>query len=105
MDQILMFVGASSDTWDYAKTYLRIVCVSGPFVLIANCYSNVIRAEGQSGRAMMGQLLGNLLNVVLAPSLSWFSTGRSPGRPSPPSLETWWARAITSSISAGAVRR
>ena len=50
MDQILMFVGASSDTWDYAKTYLRIVCVSGPFVLIANCYSNVIRAEGQSGK-------------------------------------------------------
>ena len=50
MDQILMFVGASSDTWDYAKTYLRIVCVSGLFVLIANCYSNVIRAEGQSGK-------------------------------------------------------
>ena len=39
--------------------------LSGPFVLIANCYSNVIRAEGQSSRAMMGQLLGNLLNVVL----------------------------------------
>lgn len=39
----------------------------GPFVLIANCYSNVIRAEGQSGKAMMGQLLGNLLNVILDP--------------------------------------
>ena len=35
--------------------------------LIANCYSNVIRAEGQSGKAMMGQLLGNLLNVILDP--------------------------------------
>lgn len=52
---------------DYAKTYLTIVGCSGPFVLIANCYSNVIRAEGQSGRAMMGQLLGNLLNVILDP--------------------------------------
>lgn len=62
MDQILMFVGASSDTWDYAKTYLRIVCVSGLFVLIANCYSSVIRAEGQSGKAMMGQLLGSLFH-------------------------------------------
>ena len=41
--------------------------LSGPFVLIANCYSNVIRAEGQSGKAMMGQLLGNLLNVILDP--------------------------------------
>ena len=36
-------------------------------MLIANCYSNVIRAEGQSGKAMMGQLLGNLLNVILDP--------------------------------------
>lgn len=67
MDQILTLVGASPDTWVPAKTYLTIVSLSGPFVLIANCYSNVIRAEGQSSRAMMGQLLGNLLNVVLAP--------------------------------------
>lgn len=52
---------------DYAKTYLTIVGCSGPFVLIANCYSNVIRAEGQSGKAMMGQLLENLLNVILDP--------------------------------------
>ena len=67
MDQILALVGTSPDTWAYAKSYLTIVSVSGPFVLVANCYSNVIRAEGQSGRAMMGQLLGNLLNVVLDP--------------------------------------
>ena len=67
MDQILTLVSASPDTWVPAKTYLTIVSLSGPFVLIANCYSNVIRAEGQSSRAMMGQLLGNLLNVVLDP--------------------------------------
>ena len=67
MDQILAMIGASAETWDYAKTYLTIVSCSGPFVLIANCYSNVIRAEGQSGKAMMGQLLGNLLNVILDP--------------------------------------
>ncbi|MGM9615139.1 MAG: MATE family efflux transporter [Oscillospiraceae bacterium] len=69
MDPILSFMGASADIWDYTKTYLTIVSVSGPFVLIANCYSNVIRAEGESGRAMMGQLAGNLLNVILDPIL------------------------------------
>lgn len=69
MDQILNLIGASTDTWEYAKIYLTIVSISGPFVLIANCYSNVIRAEGQSGKAMMGQLLGNLLNVILDPVL------------------------------------
>lgn len=67
MEPILSLIGASSDTWDLAKTYLMIVVCSGPFVLISNCYANVIRAEGESGKAMMGQLLGNLLNVVLDP--------------------------------------
>ena len=79
MDKILMLVGASSETWEYAKTYLMIVSFSGPFVLIANCYSNVVRAEGQSGKAMMGQLLGNLLNVILDPIMilgfGWNITG------------------------------
>lgn len=69
MDQILALAGTSSDTWNYAKIYLTIVSLSGPFVLIANCYSNVIRAEGKSGKAMLGQLLGNLLNVILDPIL------------------------------------
>lgn len=69
MDEILGWIGATPDTWDYAKTYLTIVSCCGPFVLMGNCYSNVIRAEGQSGKAMMGQLIGNLLNVVLDPLL------------------------------------
>ncbi|WP_455501980.1 MATE family efflux transporter [Gemmiger sp.] len=67
MEPILTLVGASADTWEYTKTYLTIVSFAGPFVLISNCYSNVIRAEGQSGKAMMGQLIGNLLNVILDP--------------------------------------
>lgn len=69
MDEILILVGASQDTWEYTKTYLVIVSFCGPFVLISNCFSNVIRAEGQSGRAMMGQVIGNFLNVVLDPIL------------------------------------
>lgn len=73
MDQILVAMGTSADTYGFAKSYLTIVTFSGPFVLIANCYSNVIRAEGQAGKAMMGQLLGNLLNVILDPiMILWF---------------------------------
>ena len=79
MDQILALAGASPDTWAYAKTYLTIVSCGGPFVLIANCYSNILRAKGQAGKAMMGQLLGNLLNVVLDPlmilGLGWDIAG------------------------------
>ncbi|MGN1000033.1 MAG: MATE family efflux transporter [Faecousia sp.] len=73
MDQILALMGASADTWDYAKSYMEIVTVCGPFVLISNCFSNVLRAEGQSAVAMMGMLIGNLLNVILDPiMILWF---------------------------------
>lgn len=79
MDNILSLIGASTDTWDYAKTYLSIVVCSGPLVLISNCYSNVVRTEGESGKAMMGQLMGNLLNVILDPimilGLGWNISG------------------------------
>lgn len=67
MNPILSLIGASSETWELSGIYLKIVACSGPFVLISNCYANVIRAEGASGKAMMGQLLGNLLNVILDP--------------------------------------
>ena len=66
-DPILRLVGASDDTIGYASTYLKIVVLCGPFLLVSNCYSNVIRAEGQSGKAMVGQILGNVLNIVLDP--------------------------------------
>lgn len=67
MEPLLKLIGASPDTWEMTKSYLTIVSLCGPFVLIANCFNNVIRAEGQSTKAMMGQLIGNACNVILDP--------------------------------------
>lgn len=79
MDNILLLIGASDDTWEFARSYLTIVSCSGIFVLISNCYSNILRAEGQATRAMTGQIIGNLLNVVLDPVMilgfGWNITG------------------------------
>lgn len=69
MEPLLRLVGASADTWAPTQTYLLIMAAGGPFVLIASCFSNILRAEGQSGKAMLGQVLGNLLNIVLDPLL------------------------------------
>lgn len=69
MEQILTVIGASADTWEPAKIYLTLVALGGPFVLLSNCYSNILRAEGQPNKAMIGQVFGNLLNVVLDPIL------------------------------------
>lgn len=67
IDPILNLIGASADTYEYAKNYLSIIVFAGPFVLISNCYGNVVRTEGESGKAMLGLLLGNLVNVILDP--------------------------------------
>lgn len=48
IDPILNLIGASADTYEYAKSYLSIIVFAGPFVLISNCYGNVIRTEGES---------------------------------------------------------
>lgn len=67
MNPLLSLLGANQETWSFTKDYLMIVAASGPFVVINGCYSNVLRAEGQSTKAMLGQLWGNLTNVVLDP--------------------------------------
>lgn len=69
MDQILAMLGASENTIDYAREYLSIVTLAGPFVLVSNCFANIIRTEGKAGMAMIGQLGGNLINVILDPIL------------------------------------
>lgn len=69
MDPILKMLGASANTMEYAKEYLSIVTMAGPFVLLSNCFANIIRSEGKAGMVMIGQLGGNLLNVILDPIL------------------------------------
>ena len=64
---ILYLVGASDETYELAKSYLNIVCFSGPCVLISSCFSNIIRAEGKALVAMSGSSIGNILNMVLDP--------------------------------------
>lgn len=67
MAPLTNILGASSDTAPYVRTYLTIVSYGAPAVVISNCFSYILRAEGRSGEAMAGMLIGNLINVVLDP--------------------------------------
>ena len=67
MDGLLNILGATENTAEYTRTYLTIVTLCGPFAVVANAFSNIIRAEGESTRAMTGLAIGNLINVVLDP--------------------------------------
>ena len=67
MDQLLGLMGVGEGVWEHAKTYMVIVSFSGPFVLLANCFSGILRAEGQARASMTGTLIGNLVDLVLNP--------------------------------------
>lgn len=64
---LLKLMGASESTIDFARSYLLIVAFCCPFSVIANSYNNILRAEGKSKEAMGGQIIGNLINIVLDP--------------------------------------
>lgn len=64
---VSMAIGASEDTVGYASQYLRIVSTAIPFLILSNSFSNIIRAEGNAQVAMMGMIVGNLINIILDP--------------------------------------
>lgn len=64
---VCSMIGASADTIGYSSEYLRIVALGIPFLIISNSFSNIIRAEGQANIAMLGMIIGNMINVVLDP--------------------------------------
>lgn len=62
-----MLGATSTETFAYTRDYLATVSWSAVFIVIANAFSNIIRAEGQSMHAMAGMLIGNLVNIILDP--------------------------------------
>lgn len=66
-EPVCRLIGASDDTIEYAAQYLSICAFGIPFLIISNAFSNIIRSEGQANKAMMGMIVGNLVNIVLDP--------------------------------------
>lgn len=60
-------IGASNETIEYTSKYLAIVAIGIPFLIMSNIFSNVIRAEGHAKKAMVGMIIGNMINIVLDP--------------------------------------
>ncbi|MFI3174375.1 MAG: MATE family efflux transporter, partial [Bacillota bacterium] len=67
VDSIVIMLGASGETVEMVASYLRILSISGVFILISSCFSALVRAEGKPEKAMGGMLIGNLINIILDP--------------------------------------
>ncbi len=68
MRPLLTFLGASSSTYVYARTYVLMVLVVGGIPTItANVLSNLLRSLSLSREAGIGVALGGVLNIFLDP--------------------------------------
>lgn len=61
--------GASDLTIDYSVEYVRVIALCIPFLIISNTFNNIIRAEGRPQIAMLGMVVGNIINIVFDPIL------------------------------------
>ena len=65
LDKVTIMLGADADSLSLTKDYLRIVIGCGVFSMLSNCFSAIVRTEGESMKAMTGTLIGNLINMIL----------------------------------------
>ena len=79
LDDVTVMLGASADSIGLTKEYLSIAIGCGIFSMISNCFSSIVRTEGEAMKAMTGTLIGNLLNMILDPvfilGFKWGVTG------------------------------
>lgn len=68
MNPLLGALGASGETFRYARDYaLCVIVLGGVPTVLSNTFANVIRSTGESKKAAFGITMGGLLNVALDP--------------------------------------
>ena len=66
-DHLLMWFGASSNTFSYADTYLTIYTAGTFFALMASGMNSFLICQGFSGLGMFSVVLGAVMNIILDP--------------------------------------
>lgn len=67
MEPILKLLGTSNQTKSFCKEYLFYYLCGAPFVLCSFTLGNLLRSEGSSKEAMVGNMLGTFINIILDP--------------------------------------
>lgn len=79
MPLVLTMIGTSPNTVGFAQDYLFWISLGAPLILTANTFSNIVRGEGASREAMLGMMLGTIVNIALDPfmilTLGWGVAG------------------------------
>ena len=66
-NSLLTLFGANADTLDLAKGYTLYIAIGAPFIIFSAAASFIVRAAGDSKQAMIGNMVGTIINIVLDP--------------------------------------
>lgn len=67
-EPLLIFLGASENTYSYAESYLFwVVIIGGIPTVISLALGHLLRSEGHSRQSSIGMMFGGVLNVILDP--------------------------------------
>ena len=67
MPWILKWIGTDNNTVGYAEEYIRILAYGAIFMLLSFSLGNVVRGEGAAAVAMIGMIVGTVINIILDP--------------------------------------
>lgn len=67
MGGILKLLGSNENTNLYAEQYLYIIAAGGTFIVPSMAFGNLVRGEGAAKTAMVGMMIGTVVNIVLDP--------------------------------------
>lgn len=67
MQPILTLFGADAETYEFARGYTLHISYGAPFIIWSAASSFILRVEGASREAMIGNMIGTIANIVLDP--------------------------------------
>lgn len=69
INPLLTLCGSSPATHQFAWNYLIVILIGSPVIMLSFSMGQVIRAEGASKEAMIGMMIGTVVNIGLDPLL------------------------------------
>lgn len=64
---LLRLLGANEEMWEYTKTYVTIMALGAPAVLLNHSFGGVLRGEGAVTAGMVGGMVSTAGNILLDP--------------------------------------
>lgn len=66
-DPLLRFLGANDEMWEYTESYILIMALGAPVVLLNHTLGGVLRGEGEVNAGMVGGMVSTIANIILDP--------------------------------------